>query len=215
MRDLLAQDPGLTAQQVDERLRAQARLAAQAGTPFAVPDDVRTIEGWVDFLRPAVQTAPWCMDLADPEAARIVLPVVAWLAETGRVLRQGAGRWVASLVRAAPTLGEPQHREFLFRLALGHDIAASVVPADDMAALTLYVACEPWLDGGRRYARAQARTDPAGTARIPYVVHLTSPALYRRVSNSAMVRDGWDPAAVVELFPDDPDEIDAGWRQGE
>lgn len=144
----LTDHPTATRDQVEAHLKGLADDQPEVEIPAP-----RTLGDWVEQLRPTGEFVPWRVDLADPVSARAVLPVLAWLAEEGQPLRQGVGDWMAWLVAVYPDLAAPDHWRDLYNLSASLD---QFDEAEDLAALSVLIAMEPWKDHAARFARAVA-----------------------------------------------------------
>lgn len=143
----------------------------QAATPV-----LRTVENIAREVTPHDTSEAWRLAAADPEAAAIVLPVLAELLDSSEDRIQGVSRreaeWIVRLRGAVPDLPATD----AYKLA--RDYLARIERNEDTADLDRYLVMAPWRPGnGMRYIEAAAE------GRLPggRIVHPERIAYFHRV----------------------------------
>lgn len=105
----------------------------------------------------------WILDPEHPEDAQLLLPITALLQREGLgILGLQVARWATRLAAASPSLGQREHAGDLFAIASAYAGAEAMGKgAWHFHYLTIILAAEPWLDGGR------ALLDLVDKGRIP------------------------------------------------
>lgn len=96
--------------------RAVQRLDQEAQLTGRVPS-LRTVQRVASELRPPDTSDTWRLVEADPDEARLVLPVLGALIEAGSMtsITQETARWIARIQRAAPGLAPLDVARFALR----------------------------------------------------------------------------------------------------